>query len=111
MVRGEQIGDFRIQRLLGRGSFGAVYLARELTLDRLVAVKVVLPEGRRSTASEGRSLAQLTHPGIVGVYGEARDRSSGCSLLWMQFVDGCNLAILIARLIDAYPSQRRDDAT
>lgn len=98
LVRGDQIGDFRIQRLLGRGSFGAVYLARELTLDRLVAVKVVLPEGQHATKGEGRSLAQLKHPGIVGVYGEAHDPVSGCALLWMQYVDGTNLASLIGQL-------------
>ena len=100
LVRGDQVGEFRIQRLLGRGSFGAVYLARDLTLDRLVAVKVVLPEGQRKTAGEGRSLARLKHPNIVGVYGEAYDKKSGCSLLWMQFVDGCNLATLIKELVE-----------
>ena len=98
LVRGDQIGDFRIQRLLGRGSFGAVYLARELTLDRLVALKVVLPHGQSASAGEGRSLARLKHPNIVGVYGEALDHASGCSLLWMQFVDGNNLAGLISQL-------------
>ena len=98
LVRGDQIGDFRILRLLGRGGFGAVYLARELTLDRLVAVKVVLPHGQRASSGEGRNLARLKHPGIVGVFGEAHDKRSGCSLLWMQFVDGCNLASLIEQL-------------
>jgi serine/threonine protein kinase len=103
LVRGDQIGEFRIQRLLGRGSFGAVYLARELTLDRLVALKVVLPEGQRATAGEGRSLARLRHPNIVGVYGEAQDPSSGCQLLWMQYVDGCDLATHIRRLWEGCP--------
>ncbi len=98
MVRGDQIGDFLIQRLLGRGSFGAVYLARELSLDRLVALKVVLPAGQNASAGEGRSLAQLNHPNIVSVYGETIDSKSGCLLLWMQFVDGCTLAGLIQRL-------------
>ena len=98
LVRGDQIGDFRIQRLLGRGSFGAVYLARDLTLDRLVAIKVVMPEGKHATAGEGRSLARLKHTNIVGVYGEAHDDDSGCCLLWMQYVDGSNLATLIQRL-------------
>lgn len=98
LVKGDQIGDFRIQRLLGRGSFGAVYLARELSLDRLVALKVVLPQGQRASAGEGKSLARLKHPNIVGVFGEASDRHSKCSLLWMQFVDGCDLASLIKRL-------------
>ncbi|MCG8649069.1 MAG: serine/threonine protein kinase [Pirellulales bacterium] len=98
MVRGDQIGDFVIQRLLGRGSFGAVYLARELLLDRLVALKVVLPAGQRATAGEGKNLARLKHPNIVGVFGESKDAQSGCSLLWMQFVDGSTLATVIEQL-------------
>ncbi|MEM8671755.1 MAG: serine/threonine-protein kinase [Planctomycetota bacterium] len=110
LQRGDQIGDFRIQRLLGRGSFGAVYLARELTLDRKVAVKVVLPQGQHATASEGRSLAQLEHPSIVGVYGEAKDSASGCQLLWMQFVDGCDMATLIRQLWAAHPDGQWTEA-
>jgi len=110
LVRGDQIGDFRIQRLLGRGSFGAVYLARELTLDRLVAVKVVMPEGQRATSGEGRSLARLRHPNIVGVYGEARDPRSGCQLLWMQYIDGCDLASHIKRLWRCRPDGDWDEA-
>jgi hypothetical protein len=98
MVRGDRIGDFLIQRLLGRGSFGAVYLARELSLDRLVALKIVLPAGQNASPGEGRSLARLKHANIVGVYGETIDPTSGCLLLWMQFVDGCTLAGLIQRL-------------
>ncbi|MFK8115181.1 MAG: serine/threonine-protein kinase [Rubripirellula sp.] len=98
LVRGDQIGEFRVQRLLGRGSFGAVYLARELTLDRLIALKVVLPSGQHATEGEGRSLARLRHDNIVGVFGEARDPVSQCSLLWMQFVDGFNLENVIRRL-------------
>ncbi|MGB0599836.1 MAG: hypothetical protein ACPGLY_24390 [Rubripirellula sp.] len=90
-------GAFRIQRLLSRGSFGAVDLARELTLDRLVAIKVVLPDGQQATAGEGRSLAQLRHPNIVGIFGEARHSKSVCHLLWKQFVDGCDLATVIRR--------------
>ncbi len=98
MVRGDHVGGFRIQRLLGRGSFGSVYLARELKLDRLVALKVVLPQGQAASAGEGKSLARLKHPNIVGVFGETLNSESGCTLLWMQFIDGWNLANLIDRL-------------
>ena len=105
LLRGAQIGGFLVLRLLGRGSFGAVYLAREISLDRLVALKVVLPGGKHSTSGEGRNLARLRHPNIVGVYGESEDPESGCSLLWMQYVDGLNLASVIENLYRSHPDE------
>ncbi|MFV2067002.1 MAG: tetratricopeptide repeat protein, partial [Pirellulales bacterium] len=60
-------GDFRIVRLLGAGRFARVYLARDLTLDRNVALKVSHAEGE-----EGRTLARLDHPNIIPVYREQR---------------------------------------
>jgi len=67
--------DFRLERLLGRGGMGSVWAARQLSLDRLVAVKV-LPAPRDRTAHwqddfarEARIVAQLHHPNIVKVYG------------------------------------------
>ncbi|MEO5763116.1 MAG: serine/threonine-protein kinase [Vicinamibacteria bacterium] len=63
--------SFHIERLLGRGGMGAVYLAREPALDRLVAIKVLPPERARSSdlrerfRREARTAAQLSHPNIV----------------------------------------------
>jgi serine/threonine protein kinase len=51
-------------REIGRGGMGAVYLARDLRLDREVAIKVVAPGG----AAEVRTMARLEHPGIVPVH-------------------------------------------
>src|SRR5579871_5065676 len=53
---GEIVEDFEIVRLLGRGSFAAVYLARQVSLDRLVALKVSAHSGH-----EARTLAKLEH--------------------------------------------------
>jgi serine/threonine protein kinase len=67
-------GQYRIVRLLGRGGMGAVFLAREVSLDRLVALKV-LPEGsadeeaRERFRREARTVAQLNHPNIVPLLG------------------------------------------
>ena len=71
---GQQIPGFKIMGKLGAGAMATVYKARQLSLDRLVAIKV-LP--KRYTASpqfierfyaEGRAAAQLNHPNIVGAF-------------------------------------------
>jgi len=63
--------QYRLERLLGRGGMGAVYLARENALDRQVAIKVLPPERAETSGSrerfrrEARTEAKLTHPDIV----------------------------------------------
>ena len=82
---GDRVLDFQVERFIGKGTFGRVYLANDLTLDRQCALKVTVDQG-----SEGRVLARLNHPGIVHVYREQSLR--GKKLLAMQFVDGQSLA-------------------
>ena len=66
--------QYRIDRLLGRGGMGAVYLAHELALDRDVAIKVLPPEQagtplmRERFRREARTAARLSHPHIVPLY-------------------------------------------
>ena len=65
-------GQYRIVRLLGRGGMGAVYLARDLTLDREVAIKVVdagsnAPVVYERLRREARTTAGLSHPNIVPI--------------------------------------------
>ncbi len=66
--------QYRVERELGRGGMGVVYLARDLTLDRPVAIKVVHPDlsTNRAVASrflaEARTIAKLRHPSIVSVH-------------------------------------------
>jgi hypothetical protein len=84
-----------IQALLGRGGMGAVYKARHLKLDRLVALKILAPEAGRDPAfaerflREARVLARLDHPGIVAVYDFGE--SGGLYFLVMQLVEGTDL--------------------
>lgn len=89
--RGERIADFEIVQVLGRGAFGAVYLARQLSLDRQVALKVTPNLG-----SEGRTMARLEHDHIVPVYSETVEQNQ--RLLCMQYVPGLSLAEVIDRL-------------
>jgi serine/threonine protein kinase len=72
-------GHYRLIRLLGRGGMGAVYLARDLSLDREVAIKVVKSVSDDRTTHErfrreARTAARLSHPNIVPLYafGEVR---------------------------------------
>ncbi len=80
---------------LGRGGMGIVYKARQPTLNRLVALKILAPERERDPAfaarfaREAQALAALNHPNIVTIhdFGQA----GGFYFLLMQFVDGVNL--------------------
>ena len=84
-----------IVEVLGRGGMGVVYKARQKTLDRVVALKILPPEVSETPAfaerlaREARALAQLAHDNIVGVY-EA-GRSQGLYFILMEYVDGVNL--------------------
>ena len=66
--------QYRIERLLGRGGMGAVYLAHELALERDVAIKVLPPEHastpqmRDRFRREARTAARLSHPNIVPLH-------------------------------------------
>src|SRR5215207_1977984 len=78
-VREAVAGHYTVERLLGQGGMGAVYLGRDVTLDRPVAIKVINPDVAASEMlrdrflQEARSVAKLRHPNIVSVYsaGEA----------------------------------------
>lgn len=88
--------QYRIERQLGRGGMGAVYLAHELALDRDVAIKVLppdlasTPELRERFTREARTAARLTHPNIVPLltFGEV----SGLMYFVMGYVAGESLA-------------------
>lgn len=91
-------GKYRVERALGRGAFGAVYLAEDTQLDRMVAIKVPVinadsPEEAAKTREkflvEARSLARLTHPGIVTVLDVAIEGEQ-CYIV-SEFLDGPDL--------------------
>ena len=87
--------QLEIMQCLGRGGMGVVYKARQKTLNRLVALKLLAPERVKDAqfaerfTREAQALAQLSHPHIVTVYdfGQAGE----FFYLLMEFVDGVNL--------------------
>lgn len=92
--------NLEIQELIGKGGMGAVYRARQIDLDRLVAVKILPREVQGDPAfgerflREARTLARLNHPHIVAVYdfGQVED----LFYFVMEFVDGVTLRDTIA---------------
>jgi len=80
-----EIPDFEIIEPLGHGGMGTVYLARQVSLGREVAVKVVAAKGE-SLPNEARTVASLHHPNIVQVYSAGRD--GGRAWFAMELVDG-----------------------
>jgi serine/threonine-protein kinase len=93
--------QFQVVRLLGQGGMGAVYLARDLTLHRAVALKVLAPEtrsteeGRERFRREARMAAQLSHPGIVPVF--AFGETENLSYIVMHYVEGESLGDRLRR--------------
>jgi serine/threonine-protein kinase len=89
-------GRYSIDRELGRGGMGIVYLAREVHLDRLVAIKLLPPAVASDAATrerflrEARLSASLSHPHIVPMH--AVDQVDGFVFFVMAFVDGETLA-------------------
>ena len=77
---GTKVAGYRIEGILGRGGMGVVYEARQLSLDRHVALKLLAPElggrlaFRERFRREGRIQARIDHPHIVTVLRGRRDR-------------------------------------
>ena len=95
----KSIGRYRIERLLGRGAMGSVYLGRDTQLDRAVAIKTVrnldLEEKRLKIfldrfKNEARAAARLSHPTIVAVYDVGEDEHVGPYLVF-EYVAGSTL--------------------
>jgi hypothetical protein len=98
-MRSGRVGRYRIERELGRGSTGRVFLAHDPEIDRKVAIKTVhifssLPEEQRRGArdrflAEVRAAGRLLHPGIVAIFDAGEQ--DGVPYLAMEYVEGVTL--------------------
>jgi serine/threonine protein kinase len=98
---GDQVDDFELLSELGHGAFGQVFLARQRSMQRLVALKI---SAERS--DEPQTLAQLDHPHIVRVYDQKGLEGQRLRLLYMQYVPGGTLADVIGHARQTPPSGR-----
>src|SRR3984957_2159855 len=94
----ERIGRYRIERLLGKGGFGLVYLAHDDKLQRLVAIKVPhrklvdRPEAAEAYLTEARTVANLDHPNIVPVFDVGSTEQFPCYVV-SKYIDGTDLKV------------------
>ncbi|MBC7234272.1 MAG: protein kinase [Chloroflexi bacterium] len=98
----QTLDRYRIDALLGEGGMGAVFRARDVTLQRDVAIKVMhpqfarRPDFRERFLQEARTAARLDHPGIVKVHDFGQARSY--LYIVMEFIPGSNLRTLLQEL-------------
>ncbi|MDP1826528.1 MAG: protein kinase [Archangium sp.] len=91
---GQRMGRYEIERLIGAGGMGVLYVARDTKLDRRVALKLMRPHyadevGRARLLREAQAMARLSHPNVVNVFdlGEVDERV----FVAMEFVEGGTL--------------------
>src|SRR3954449_355487 len=90
---------YRIEREIAHGGMAEVYLARDESLDRLVALKALFPEYARETSfverfrREAQAAANLNHPNIVAIYDWGQQ--SGTYFIVMEYVEGRSLSDII----------------
>lgn len=93
--RGDQMGQYQIEDVLGGGAFGTVYRARDLRLGRDIALKVLNPEhastdeGRARFLREAKLAARVSHPFLVKLFGVGEDH--GHLYIAYDFIDGPTL--------------------
>jgi eukaryotic-like serine/threonine-protein kinase len=98
---GETLDDFDLLVELGSGAFAKVFLARQRSMQRLVALKIAT-----DTSDEPQTLAQLDHDHIVRVYDQRSLADRKLRLLYMQYVAGGTLQAVIQRVRQTPPAER-----
>lgn len=101
LAEGDEFAGYRIERRLGRGGMGILYLAVEPGLERRVALKLIAPEAAadevfaKRFAEESRIAASIEHPNVVPIY--AAGEEGGVPFIAMRFLPGSDLGRRLAR--------------
>jgi serine/threonine protein kinase len=100
LAAGRMFGGYQLVDKIGQGGMGEVYKARQVSLDRVVAIKILSKalydndEFIKRFEREAKAIARITHPNIVGVYDFGQ--IDGLRFMVNEFVDGSSLAKLIS---------------
>jgi len=103
---GQQLANFRVERLLGRGGMATVYFGQDIKLQRPVAIKVIEKRYRGDPAiaqrfvNEARMMAKWRHENIIQIY--YADDAQGYSYYVMEYVDGQDLASVMQVYADEH---------
>ena len=100
---GEKFRGYVVERLLGNGSLGAVYLVRHEILDTIYAMKVLFPEGAKENSDyvkrflrEAKIATRIRHPNLVAVHDCGYDEERGLYYLVMDYISGGDLRQALA---------------
>lgn len=111
---GFYLGKYRLLDILGQGGMGMVYLAEQMTMNRLVALKVIgrISKNRSDSLErfrrEARAVAQLSHPNIIQAYDF--DEIDGIPFISMEYVEGIDVERQVAKFGPVPWSQAADYA-
>ena len=110
---GQKLGDFEILKMIGQGGMGAVFLARQVSLDREVALKVISSVGGAQAKNldrfkrESKVLAKISHPNIVPIYEVGQQ--GPYSYFVMQYIDGVSLDKILSSIRNAKTGKKASD--
>ena len=100
---GEKFRGYVVERLLGNGSLGAVYLVRHEILDTIYAMKVLFPEVAKENSDyvkrflrEAKIATRIRHPNLVAVHDCGYDEERGLYYLVMDYISGGDLRQALA---------------
>lgn len=100
-LTGSSLGNYEIERILGKGGMGIVYKARQVSLNRMVALKVLYPDLARDASfvkrfhREALAVAQLDHKNIVQIYDIGEE--NGLHYFGMEYIKGQSLKEILAQ--------------
>ncbi len=114
-----RLGRFEILSELGKGAMGVVYLAKDPSIGRLVAIKTIRASSGDEDDSESREFRErfmreaqtagiLSHPNIVTIYDVGEDKDSGVSFIAMEYIEGKTIKALLIERTNFAPDQISD---
>jgi serine/threonine protein kinase len=101
VVPGDVFDDFEVLLPLGQGAFASVFLARQISMQRRVALKITSPRGQ-----EHAILGQFDHPNVVRIHDQRLLPSRKWRLLYMQYVPGGTLRQVVEKVRGTPPEER-----